>query len=102
MYNYLYSLAYNGYLLEYEKDAKARMAYDADMDMIIFDHLVSESNEPQKKFTLIPDGDYEGFKWQDGKWQHVEKVFTQSLQDGQAPRPQPLFDEKGSRLKNEN
>ena len=90
------------FLLEYEKDAKARMAYDADMDMIIFDHLVSESNEPQKKFTLIPDGDYEGFKWQDGKWQHVEKVFTQSLQDGQAPRPQPLFDEKGSRLKNEN
>jgi hypothetical protein len=56
------------------------------MDMIVFDHLISESNEPQKKFTLIPDGDYEGFKWQNGKWVHVTKLFNQALKDGQAPR----------------
>lgn len=87
------------FLLEYEKDTKARMVYDRDMDMIVFDHLASESNEPQKKYTLIPDGDYEGFKWQNGKWVHVEKLFNQQLKDGQAPRPQPLFDEKGSSLK---
>ena len=87
------------FLFEYKKDAKARMVYDRDMDEIVFDHLISESNETQKKFTLIPDGDYEGFKWQNGKWVHVDKLFNQQLKDGQAPRPQPLFDEKGSRLK---
>ena len=38
------------FLLEYEKDARARLVYDPDMDMIVFDHLLSESNEPQKKF----------------------------------------------------
>jgi len=90
------------FLLEYEKDARARMVYDPDMDMIIFDHLISESNEPQKKFTLIPDGDYEGFKWQNGKWEHVDKVFNQALQDGQAPRPKPVYDDKGNVLPDNN
>ncbi len=87
------------FLLEYEKDARARLVYDTDLDMIVFDHLISESNEPQKRYTLIPDGDYEGFKWQNGKWAHVDKIFNQALKDGQAPRPQPLFDDKGSNLK---
>jgi len=90
------------FLLEYEKDARARMVYDPDMDMIIFDHLISESNEPQKRFTLIPDGDYEGFKWQNGKWEHVDKVFNQALQDGQAPRPKPVYDDKGNVLPDNN
>jgi hypothetical protein len=90
------------FLFEYEKDARARMVYDPEMDMIVFDHLISESNEPQKRFTLIPDGDYEGFKWQHGKWEHVEKVFNQKLQDGKAPRPKPVYDEKGNLLKDDN
>jgi len=90
------------FLFEYEKDTRARMVYDPEMNMIVFDHLISESNEPQKRFTLIPDGDYEGFKWQNGKWVHVEKVFDQKLQDGQEPRPMPLFDSKGSRLKDDD
>lgn len=87
------------FLLEYKKDARARLVYDSDIDMIVFDHLISESNEPQKKFTLIPDGDYESFKWESGKWVHIDKLFNQQLKDGQAPRPQPLFDEKPSSVK---
>ena len=90
------------FLFEYEKDARARLVYDPEMDMIVFDHLISESNEPQKRFTLIPDGDYEAFKWQNGKWEHVEKVFDQKLQDGQAPRPKPVYDDKGNPLKDDN
>ena len=87
------------FLLEYEKDTRARLTYDPELDMIVFDHLISESNEPQKKFTLIPDGDYEGFKWQNGKWVHVDKLFNQSLKDGEAPRPEPLYDKEGSTTK---
>jgi hypothetical protein len=90
------------FLLEYEKDARARLVYDPDLKMIVFDHLISESNEPQKKYTLIPDGDYEGFKWENGKWEHVDKLFNQALKDGQAPRPQPLFDQKPSSVKPDN
>ena len=59
------------------------------------EHLVSESNEPNKKWTLIGDGDYEGFKWKNGKWVHIEKVFSQVTPDGQAPLPNPIRDPAG-------
>jgi hypothetical protein len=77
------------FMLEFKKDGGARVTYDPDLDLIIFDHLVSESNEPDKKYTLVSDGDYEGFRWVNGKWVHINKVFTQKLQDGQAPVPSP-------------
>jgi hypothetical protein len=77
------------FLLEYKKDGRARVQFDEEMDMILYDHLISESNEPKKKYTLIPDGDYEGFVWKNGQWMHINKVFTQKLEDGQAPVPMP-------------
>ncbi|MDB5230605.1 MAG: hypothetical protein JWN76_1410 [Chitinophagaceae bacterium] len=92
------------FLLEYKKDGRARMNYDRDLDMIVFEHLVSESNEPQKTFTLIPDGDYEGFKWQNGKWVHVEKIYDQKIDMtnvdpllGNAPLEDPLLDATGKK-----
>ncbi len=78
------------YIMEFKKDAGARLTYDDDMGMIIFEHLISETNEPKKKWTLVGDGDYEGFKWVNGKWLHVEKVFTEVTPDGQAPVPKPV------------
>jgi len=84
------------FCLEYKKDGRARMVYDPEMDMIVFDHLVSESNDQGKKFSLIPDGDYEGFKWENGKWVHVPKIFNQQLKDGEAPVPDPIKDDQGN------
>ena len=80
----------NRFVIDFKKDGRARVQYDDDMDMILFDHLISETDEPQKKYTLIPDGDYEGFKWQNNQWVHVNKVFTFKLKDGEAPVPEPL------------
>jgi hypothetical protein len=82
------------YSIEYKKNGNARIIYDDELDMIIFDHLISESNEPAKKYTYIPDGDYEGFKWVNGKWLHIEKVFNQKLEDGQAPIVKPVTEKK--------
>jgi hypothetical protein len=82
------------YTIEYKKNGNARIVYDDELDMIIYDHLISESNEPAKKYTYIPDGDYEGFKWVKGKWQHIEKVFNQKLEDGQAPVVKPVTEKK--------
>jgi hypothetical protein len=78
------------YWIEYKKNGNARLLYDEEMDLIMVEHLISETNEPGKKFTYIPDGDYEGFKWIKGKWQHIEKVFNFKLEDGQAPAEIPL------------
>ena len=86
------------YIMEYKKDAGPRLTYDNDMQMIVFEHLESESNEPKKKWTLVPDGDYEGFSWQNGKWVHIEKIFTQITPEGQEPVPAPVKDAEGNTM----
>jgi hypothetical protein len=84
------------YIMEYKKDAAPRLNYDNEMGLIIYEHLISETGEPQKKYTYIPDGDYEGLKWKDGKWVHIEKVFTQITPEGQEPVPAPIRDAQGN------
>ena len=84
------------YVMEFKKEAGPRLTYDKDLDMIVVEHLVSESGEPKKKWTLVGDGDYEGFKWQSGKWVHVVKVFNVVTPDGQAPVPNPIRDQSGN------
>jgi hypothetical protein len=83
------------FYMEFKKDGRARMNYDHDLDMIVYDHLISETNEPDKVYTYVPDGDYQGFKWDNGKWVQVDKVFDFKLKDGEAPLPEPLKDESG-------
>jgi hypothetical protein len=84
------------YVMEYKKNASPKLSFDNDMNIIIFEHLISETGEPQKKYTYIPDGDYEGLKWKDGKWIHIEKIFNQITPEGKEPVPQPILDEKGN------
>jgi hypothetical protein len=86
------------YIMEFKKNAGARLAYDAEMDMIIAEHLESENQQPQKKWTYVPDGDYEGFKWQNGKWIHVEKVFNQVRAEGDVPMPSPVKENQGKAM----
>jgi hypothetical protein len=88
--------AQSRYIMEYKKGAGPRLNYDKELDMIIVEHLVSENSQPAKKWTLVGDGDYEGFKWKNGKWVHVEKVFNVVTPDGQAPVPNPLRDPSGN------
>ena len=82
--------------IEYKKEAATTVNFDPDMNMILVDHLISESDEPDMAYTFVPDGDYEGFKWVNGKWQHVNKVFDQKLKDGEFPMPDPLRDTEGN------
>jgi hypothetical protein len=84
------------FIMEYKKNASPRLTFDPDMDMIIYEHLISETGEPEKKYTYIPDGDYEGLKWINGKWVHIEKVFTYKTPEGKEPVPQPIRDSKGT------
>ncbi len=86
----VFKTAIGRYIMEYKKTDGPKLNYDAEMDLIIVEHLISESNEPQKKWTYVGDGDYEGFKWKGGKWVHIEKLFHQVTPVGQAPVPNPL------------
>ncbi len=94
----VFKAAVSRYILEYKKNAGARLTYDEDLEMIVFEHLESETNEPNKKWTYIPDGDYEGFKWKNGKWIHVTKVFNQVTAEGNEPMPNPIKDAEGNTI----
>lgn len=80
----------NRFILEYKKDGTVSMSYNPQMDMIVYDHLISETNQPGKPSTFVSDLDYEGFKWKGGKWVHIDKVFHDALQQGKAPVPMPM------------
>ena len=94
--NSLHKRSMARYIMEYKKHAGPRLTYDTVEDMIMIEHLISETGEPEKKYTLVGDGDYEGLKWMEGKWVHVSKVFTQTTTEGQEPVPHPLRDAKGN------
>lgn len=83
--------------IEFKKNARVLVNYIDDMQMILVDHLISETDQPELAWTFVPDGDQEGFFWENGKWIHIDKVFTFKLQDGQAPVGDPLLDPKGNR-----
>lgn len=82
---------------EFKKGARVLVNYIEELDMILVDHLISETDQPELAWTFVPDGDQEGYKWENGKWLHIDKVFTFKLEDGQAPVGDPLLDPKGNR-----
>jgi hypothetical protein len=82
--------------IEYKKEAGTRFNYDPELDMVVYDHLVPEGNQPQKKDTYIPDGDFEAFQWKDGHWLHVQReLFNFKLKDGQFPMEAKMLDDQG-------
>lgn len=88
--------AQNRFAIEYKKEARTLVNFVEDEGMILVDHLISETDEPDKPYTFIPDGDYEGFKWENGRWVHIDKVFDFKLKDGEFPMPDPLRDDQGN------
>jgi hypothetical protein len=87
----------NRFFLIYKRDGNASMNYDPDMQMIVFDHLTSLNGKPEEKYTLVPDGTYEGFKWEKGYWMHVSKVYH--TVSAKPPLPAPLQFKKDIREK---
>ncbi len=77
----------NRFFLEYKRDGNAGMNYNPRLQMIIYDHLTSLKKDPENKATLVPDGTYEGFKWENGYWIHVPKVFHDTLVRPPVPNP---------------
>jgi hypothetical protein len=88
--------------LEFKKGVRVLTDFIPDLGVILIDHLISDptnpnNEDPDNKWTYVPDGDQEAFKWENGKWVHIDKMFKFKLQDGQAPVGDPLLDPKGNR-----
>ena len=94
----------NRFSLEFKKDARVLVNYVDELQMILVDHLVSENDEPENKWTMVPDGDNEAFKWENGKWVHLDKAFDYKIDmsdvdpyQGKPPVGEPILDNKGNR-----
>ena len=80
-------------VLEYKKDANITLNYSEEKKMIVFDHLVAQSEKTADlHFTFQPDGSYDGLKWneKEGKWILVDNIFSDVIDSRKgAPVPQP-------------
>lgn len=88
--------------LEYKKEARVLADFIDELGVILFDHLISETNEPDLKFTYVPDGDNEAFKWENGRWVHIDKAFDFKIDMsdadmylGKPPVGDPILDRTG-------
>ena len=76
------------FIIEYKETAQVGLNYDDELQIIAYDHLQPET--PDKKddpSSYVPDGSYEGFKWENGKWRHVDNVFTSTQKEPPFPDP---------------
>ena len=65
------------------------MNWNEEKKVIIFDKLVSITNDPGRKYTYAPSGGYDGFVWRNENWTYVQDLIPVTiLQDGQAPPDQ--------------
>ena len=78
------------FILEYKKEVQVSMNWDNEKQEIIFDKLVSQVNDPHRKYTFVPSGQYDGFKWGNESWNYLQDLIPITiLKDGEAPSDQP-------------
>ncbi len=83
----------NRLIREYSAASAIRCNFDPELEIIILDHMASIRRPDGKGISLIPDGTYEGYRFdeQQGLWVYEEKLFHEVLDS--APRPQPVFEQ---------
>lgn len=80
----------NRFILEYKKDVNISMNWDNDLNAVMFDRLVSQTNDPSRKYTFVPSGQYDGFRWTGTMWKLQQDLIPiLQLKDGEAPVGQP-------------
>lgn len=63
-------------VLDYSAESSVGCNYDEFQEMIIFDHLEEmQTSVPGQGAANVPDGTFEGFKYEKGIWSYVPKVF---------------------------
>ncbi|MCY7409869.1 MAG: hypothetical protein LH473_06315 [Chitinophagales bacterium] len=81
--------------IEYNERVKCSLNYDEELQMITWDHLIPDppslKDDPA---SYVPDGTYEGLKWEEGKWHYVNNVFTSTQKDPPFPDPVDFGKEK--------
>lgn len=89
------------FCLEFRKNAGVMLRYDEKLDEILMDHLISENNDLETKSSLIPYGDYEGFRWQNGKWYFTAQPYDAvEIDDKPKTFPMPFLEKVEKKKRN--
>lgn len=79
------------FIVDYQKRSRISLNYDEKRDLIIYDHCESSVGDAAKKNTYIPDGTYDGLKWDGRYWNQQQNVIQiLNLPPGQAPVGKPI------------
>lgn len=76
----------NRFILEFKKDVQAGMNWDPTQRIIYFDNLVSQVNDPARKYTYVPSGQIDGFRFNGNSFDFIQDVVRiVPRKDGEAP-----------------
>jgi len=79
------------FVLEYKKEVNSSLNWDNERKLVVFDRLISQVNDPNRKYTYVPSGQYDGLRWREGRWIWVDDLIPiQDMKDGDAPAPKPV------------
>jgi hypothetical protein len=82
----------NRFVIEYKKSVQASLNWDKELNAVYVDKLVSDVNDPNRKYTFVPSGQVDGLRWSNGYWNYVEDLIpVDPLTDGKAPAPNPII-----------
>lgn len=85
----------NRIVKEYSAEASFKMNYDETWGLIIFDHLTAIGGSYGQGPAMVPDGTYEGYKLENGRWNWVKSVWNETMDE--APRPEPVLDNRNGK-----
>lgn len=78
--------------LQYSADAKVKLNWDEQYQMILMDHLITWGSPYGRGNTMVPDGSYDAYKLEKGKWKYIDKVFNDKQKD--VPFPDPILESR--------
>ncbi len=78
--------------LEYSAASSVRLNYDEALQLLIFDHLIPMAGQYNEGMVMVPDGSYEGYRFEKGVWKYESMVLHEIIEE--APRPYPVLDER--------
>ncbi|MBL7775459.1 MAG: hypothetical protein JNK89_05620, partial [Saprospiraceae bacterium] len=84
-------------ILEYSSEARVRLNWDEQYQVVLLDHLIPYPNPYTGGIMYIPDGSYDAYKLEKGRWKFIDKIFNDVQEE--APRPEPVLDtQKGKNI----
>lgn len=85
------------FILSYSAESTIKLNYDAELGLIVFDHLAPLALKAGQAEEMVPDGSYEAFKILSNKLEYIE-MLTVTSTDEESIRQKPILGREGKDL----